>query len=61
MPDANWENLKKILHAAVAHAPAERRGYLDRACDGNADTLQASRTRLTSDLKESLFKMRTGS
>jgi eukaryotic-like serine/threonine-protein kinase len=41
MSDPHWENLKEIFHAAVALAPAERRTYLDHACDGNASLRHA--------------------
>jgi hypothetical protein len=41
MHDANWENLKKIFHAAVALAPDARSEYLDRACDGDTSLRQA--------------------
>src|SRR5688572_30382949 len=35
MPDAHWQNLKEIFHAAIALSPKEREAYLERACDGD--------------------------
>jgi len=35
MPDAQWEKLKEIFHAAIALPPGERATYLDNACDGD--------------------------
>src|SRR5437879_11047080 len=48
MPDQHWENLKEIVHTAVALAPAERHTYLDHACDGNASLRQAVESLLKS-------------
>jgi eukaryotic-like serine/threonine-protein kinase len=46
--DQDWENLKEIFHAAVALAPDERPGYLDRACDGDVSLRQAVESLLKS-------------
>src|SRR5678816_1904530 len=35
MPDAQWESLKEIFHAALALQPQERATYLEQACSGD--------------------------
>ena len=35
MPDAHWENLKQIFHAASALPLNERDAYVDKACKGD--------------------------
>ena len=35
MPDAQWESLKKIFHAALALRPQERATYLEQVCSGD--------------------------
>ncbi len=48
MPDQHWENLKEIFHAALAHKPAERESYLQRACNENNSLRQAVESLLKS-------------
>ncbi|HEX7296714.1 MAG TPA: protein kinase, partial [Pyrinomonadaceae bacterium] len=55
MPDPHWDNLKVVFHAAVALRPAERRAYLDRACDGNESLRQAVESLIRSHEETSNF------
>src|SRR5438132_13466752 len=48
MPDAHWENLKEIFHAAVALGPDERAAYLEQACGGTPSLRRAVESLLKS-------------
>src|ERR1043166_6891401 len=48
MPDAQWENLKDLFHAALALRPHERASYLENATGGNVDLRQAVESLLKS-------------
>src|SRR6185503_7549840 len=48
MPDAHWENLKEIFHAALALPRHERAAYLERACRGDDSLRQAAESLLNS-------------
>lgn len=48
MPSEQWENLNQIFHAALPLPPAERRSYLDLACNGDASLRQAVESLLES-------------
>src|SRR5204862_1048103 len=55
MPDPHWENLKEIVHAAVALAPHERANYLKQACDGDLTLQRAVESLLKSHEEENNF------
>ena len=48
MPDAQWESLKEIFHAALALSPQDRPAFLEKASHGDIALRQAVESLLKS-------------
>src|SRR4051812_14557481 len=55
MTPERWQTVKAVLEQALARQPAERAGFLDRACSGDPALRQEVESLLRADLSASGF------